>query len=117
MNCSIQERFRTRSRDQKIDSGPKEKEVKILKISLLANARESLHSLTLNLQVEQITDAFRKELVKVLSDNPGKVTIHLKLHDKNENMCVKLFSRSHRVDLTPEFLDWLYKKGIDYSVE
>ena len=116
---SLQERiqYRRRGQDPKTVDGPKEKEFRILAISLLANARESLHSLTLNLNVENISGSFRSELVKVMTDNPGKITVHFILKDKSNKMAVKLFSRSHRIDLTPDLLSWIHKKGIEFSVE
>lgn len=98
-------------------SGPKEKEVRILSISLLANAKESLNAISIQLNVEDITASFRKELVRVLSANPGKITVHFVLKDKTNKMAVKLFSRSHRIDLTTDFLSWLDKKGLEFSVE
>lgn len=119
IRCSLQERiqYKRKGQEQYAATGPKEKEIRILAISLLANARESLHALTLDLDVECISETFRSELVRVMSDNPGKITVHFVLKDKSNKMAVKLFSRSHRVDLTPALLEWIHKKGIGFSVE
>ena len=105
-----------KKRDER-PAGPREKEVKINSISLLANAKDSLSSITLNMNVAQITGVFRTELVAIIAKNPGKLTIHFILRDAGNNMTVKLFSRSHRVDITAEFIAWLEKKEIPYSVE
>jgi DNA polymerase-3 subunit alpha len=118
VRCSLQERIQYKRKGQEREvSGPKEKEVRILSISLLANAKESLNAISIQLNVEDITASFRKELVRVLSANPGKITVHFVLKDKTNKMAVKLFSRSHRIDLTTDFLSWLDKKGLEFSVE
>jgi len=67
--------------------------------------------------VEEISGTFRQELVQVLFRNPGKITVHFVLKDKVNKMAVKVFSRSHRVDLTPDLLNWINKKGIAFTVE
>lgn len=125
IRCSLQERFQKSFRDRGAAAdkkpltlpGPAPKEFKILDISLLANAKETLNALTLYLDIEQITETFRKELLEVLSKNRGKVTLHLVLKDKNEKMAVKLFSRSHKIDLSPELLNWIDKQAFDFLVE
>ncbi len=118
MRCSLQERFSYKKKNGPIqDKGPKEKEVRILGISLLANAKETLNAMTVYLDVEQINASFRKELVNILAGNPGKITVHFVLKDKGNKMAVKLFSRSHRIDLTPELLGWIQKNNLEFIVE
>ncbi|MFA5769456.1 MAG: DNA polymerase III subunit alpha [Bacteroidales bacterium] len=118
MKCALQERYSYKKKNGAIqDKGPKEKEVRILGISLLANAKDTLNAMTVYLDVEQINESFRKELVNMLSANPGKITVHFVFKDKGNRMAVKLFSRSHRIDLTPELLDWIHKKNLDFKVE
>lgn len=118
MKCSLQERFSYKKKNGAVqDKGPKEKEVRILEISLLANAKDTLNTMTMYLDVEQINASFRKELVNMLAGNPGKITVHFVLKDKGNRMAVKLFSRSHRIDLTPELLEWIQKKNLEFNVE
>ncbi|MDY0175113.1 MAG: DNA polymerase III subunit alpha, partial [Bacteroidales bacterium] len=125
VRCSLQERFQRtfRNRGAAADRnpvtspGPVPKEFKVLNISLLANAKDTLNALTIYLNVEEITEAFRKELVHVISKNPGKIALHIDIKDKNENMAVKVFSRSYKIDLTQDLLGWIDKKAIDFSVE
>jgi DNA polymerase-3 subunit alpha len=118
MKCSLQERFSYKKKNGAVqDKGPKEKEVRILEISLLANAKDTLNTMTMYLDVEQINASFRKELVNMLAGNPGKITVHFVLKDKGNRMAVKLFSRSHRIDLTPELLKWIQKKNLEFNVE
>lgn len=125
VRCSLQERFQRtfRNRGAAADRnpvtspGPVPKEFKILNISLLANAKDTLNALVICLNVEEITEAFRKELIQVISKNPGKIALHINIKDKNENMAVKVFSRSHKIDLTQDLLGWIDKKAIDFSVE
>ncbi|MDD2289100.1 MAG: DNA polymerase III subunit alpha [Bacteroidales bacterium] len=118
VKCLHQERVQYKRKGQEeTTTSPKEKELRIQEISLLSNARESLQSITMDLGVEQISGTFRTELVRVLSENPGKITVHFVLKDKANKMAVKVFSRSHRIDLTPDFLNWIQKKGIAFSVE
>lgn len=118
MKCSLQERFSYKKKNGAVqDKGPKEKEVRIQEISLLANAKDTLNTMTMYLDVDQINASFRKELVNMLAGNPGKITVHFVLKDKGNKMAVKLFSRSHRIDLTPKLLEWVQKKNLEFNVE
>ena len=118
IKCTLQERDQYKRKGQEAqEAGPKEKELRIQEILLLSNARESLQSITMDLGVEEISGTFRQELVQVLFRNPGKITVHFVLKDKVNKMAVKVFSRSHRVDLTPDLLNWINKKGIAFTVE
>ena len=84
----------------------------------MANTKdEFIKSLTLILPVEKVNKEFRKELVKALKSNKGKKQLNLNMIDYTNQLAVEFFSRKYKIDVTPELLDFIEHKNIDYKVE
>lgn len=117
VSCTLQERPTFGKDRNKPTTGPREKEIRLNALSLLANAKDALKAITLTFDVTQITPAFRDELARVLTDNKGNTKVQLHVRDEAHQLAVTFFSRSHRVDITNDLLLWLNQQHIPFTVE
>ena len=91
--------------------------MRVKKITMLGNVTESLlKSFAINLTTSQITEDFRKKLVKLLKENKGKTPINLFLYDPKTRYNIEFFSKKFQVAVTNEFLYGLRDLGISYTV-
>jgi DNA polymerase-3 subunit alpha len=106
----LQSRFR-----KKDDKRPEEWELKIHSVHLLAHACDDLvQAVQLVLPVEELTPPFIERLQDVVQKNQGSTALQLHLTERENNLSVPLFSRSLRVALTPEFIDFIQTENINY---
>jgi len=78
------------------------------KVALLSEIKENLFSkITLHIPVENITDEFIKEIMNLIKKNKGKINLNFSLLNSVDNTSVKLFSRTERVGLTDDFIEFL----------
>ena len=85
----------------------KELEFRIKSIQLLSNAKDELiHNLSIRIPLEEVNDDFI-ENIKKHTAKPGKVLIKFTIHDMEEKMSIEMFSRSQRVELTNQLIDYL----------
>lgn len=119
LHCLIQERPIFSAKDQiaRNKNLPREKEIRIIGMKLLANAKEEVKSLTLKLYTDSIDAAFRSELLKMLRRNKGKrMELHIVLADRRSKISADFFSRTLYIDFDPALFEWLDRKGIEYSI-
>jgi len=91
-------------------------ELKIRKVTLLANVKDELIAqVCLKLPVDIITPAFRRELVAALQEHAGATRLNVKLIDQESQMVVDFFSRSFRVSMNPGLVAFLERNGIEYT--
>ena len=91
-------------------------ELKIRKITLLANVKDELITqVCLKLPVDIITSEFRRELVAVLQEHSGATRLNIKMVDQANQIVVDFFSRSFRVSMNPGLLAFLERNGIGYT--
>jgi len=87
--------------------GDNELEIRVKTISMLANVREEMvKSISIIVPVQYITDELIMEL-KECTNHKGKVELHFKVFDKTENITVDLFSRTQRITLSDELMNYL----------
>ncbi len=119
VKCAIMPKFYAKPKDEDAaeNKGPVECELKIRKMSLLANIKDDfIKELIVNLPVNKVTKEFRKELVKAVKANKGKKTLSFKELDYENQIAVEVYSRKCKVDVTTEFLDFLQQHNLEYSV-
>ncbi|NCB67395.1 MAG: DNA polymerase III subunit alpha [Bacteroidia bacterium] len=79
---------------------PKELELKIQKIDLFREVKDSLiDSLTLTLPLQQLDEDLLTELSDMVLSNKGNVNLYMHVVDENSPNKVKLFSRQNRMKL------------------
>lgn len=104
--------------ESKENAAPIECELKIRKITLLANTKEEfIKEFTINIPVTVIDKNFRAELIKALKANKGKKALSVKALDYEHEIAVDFFSRKQKVDVTPELIDFLAHHNIEYKVD
>lgn len=104
--------------ESKENAAPVECELKIRKITLLANTKEEfIKEFTINIPVTVIDKNFRAELIKALKANKGKKALSVKALDYEHEIAVDFFSRKQKVDVTPELIDFLAHHNIEYKVD
>jgi len=80
----------------------------VSKVALLSEIKDNLFSrLTLQISVENINDKFISELISLVKKNKGKINLNFALLNSADNTSVKMFSRTERVGLTDEFIEFL----------
>ncbi len=89
-----------------------ELELKVNKITLLENVREELiRSITLKLPFSEINDEIINQLINVSDKNKGKILLKFKIYDRTEGVAVDLFSRTKKIQLTDDFMEFLKKNS------
>ena len=90
-----------------------ELELKVSKITLLSNVRDELiNSVTLKLPVAEINEDLITRLIQISDSNKGKILLKFKLYDRTDGVTVDLFSRTRKINLSDEFLEFLNKNSI-----
>ena len=120
MKCAIMPRIYGKPQDEenKENTTPVECDLKIRKITLLANTKEEfIKKLTINVPIKRLSPAFRKELLKQLKEHKGKKMLALNLLDYDKGYSVEFFSRKFKVDVNPGLLDFLAHHNLEFKVE
>jgi DNA polymerase-3 subunit alpha len=85
-----------------------ELELKIRNIYLLSSVRDELvKSIQIKLPVDLITDAFMDEFARYTQKSGGNTNLRILVYDPAENVSVDMFSRSQRILLSDELVDFL----------
>jgi len=95
-----------------------EPELKIASIDLLSNTKETMiKSLSLKFQVQELTPDVIKQIQILAEQNKGKTILKFLIYDNSSKVWVEMFSRTHKVNLTSEFVNFLeLHKEIDYKI-
>jgi DNA polymerase III subunit alpha len=87
-----------------------ELELKVKSMSLLANAREDLiKSISIDIPLSYISNDSVNELNELFEKNKGDVHLKFRITEKEENIAVNMFSRSRRISLSAEVMDFIRK--------
>lgn len=120
VTCAIQERplFGAARDEAEKNNGPREKEVRIQGMQLLANTKENIKEIRMILPLEQVTGAFCEEICKVFKAkrNQGKVNVFFTLIDRKHKLSLDVFSRACHLELNPQVLEFLENSGLDYKL-
>ena len=123
VKCAIMPKIYSKPADKdnltnKENASPVECELKIRKITLLANTKdEFIKSFTINLPTDKIDKKFNKDLLKAIKANKGKKMLSINVLDYEHQIAVEFFSRKYKLDVTPEFIDFVEHYNLNYKVE
>lgn len=99
-------------------AAPVECELKIRRITLLANTKdEFIKRFMVNIPVKKIDKSFRKELIQQLKENKGKKLLSLKVLDYENQIAVEFYSKKYKIDVNQGFLDFLEHHNLEYNVD
>lgn len=96
-----------------------ELEFKVREITLLSEIRESkIKSINLRIQISDLSASLMKGLDQMAKKYKGNTNLKFLIFDPIEKVWVEMFSRSHRVDLSPEFMNFLKSHPeIEFKIE
>lgn len=78
------------------------------KVELLSELKETKFSkLSLQLSIDSINDDFINEFLNIIKKNKGKINLIFSIYNSLDNTSIKLFSRTERVGLTDEFVEFI----------
>jgi DNA polymerase-3 subunit alpha len=86
-------------------------ELRIKNIYLLSSVRDELvRNIHIKLPIDMVNDVFISEFSGLVQNGGhGNVNLKIMVFDPDENIAVEMFSRSRKVDLNDEFIDYLMK--------
>lgn len=92
-------------------------ELKVQKIDLLENVKESVFStMKLKMDISQVNEALIATIEGLFKTNAGKCNVEFFVEDPAENMSVKLFSKAFKVAVNSELTMELDKMGATYEL-
>ena len=94
----------------------KELEVKIVSIMQLSELRDSIKEVTVQLPVEEVTHELIGGLSERVRESKGDTLLRVNVFDRNTQVVLNLYSRSHRVCLSQSLVDYLEDNQINYSI-
>ena len=94
----------------------KELEVKIVSIMQLSELRDSIKEVTVQLPVEEVTHELIGGLSERVRESKGDTLLRVNVFDRNTQVVLNLYSRSHRVTLSQSLVDYLEENQIRYSM-
>ena len=93
---------------------PEELEFRILSIQHLADVTESIDSIRIELDINEVSPMFTQMIIEKAENNKGKATLSFTIVDRSSNVKIKLSSKKYRVEPTTEFMEFLDNNGINY---
>jgi len=93
-------------------------EVKVNTIFLLSEVKEQMiRNISISIPAASITDELIEEMKLMINNGEGKVALKLRIYDPEEKIGVDMFSRSKKVSLSDEFIEFLDSYSeLDYKV-
>ena len=97
---------------------PSSLELKINKIRLLMEEKDKLiKKINIMLPLHDLNLGMIEELSSMIKANPGSCNLFFKVIDGEENMAIDLMSKSIRLNVTAELIDYLeMNENIDFSI-
>lgn len=93
-----------------------ELEFKIVSMTQLSEMRDSIKEMCVQLPVEDVTAQLIGELSERVRASKGDTLLRLNVFDRQAHVSVNLFSKSHKVTLSQELVDYLDENDIKYSI-
>ena len=96
---------------------PEELELKIRTITMLYEVREQqIKGITITLPLAEVNDILIDDFIKLSSKDKAKVLLKFKIVDPENRVSVDLFSRSYKVNITNEFVNFLKDNEMDFKL-
>ncbi|MBR0362226.1 MAG: DNA polymerase III subunit alpha, partial [Alistipes sp.] len=94
---------------------PAELEYKITSIQHLADIADTIKAIRLELEVHDVCSTLTDMLLDAISRNSGKASLQITVTDAHEDVKIRL-SSSYRVEPTTDFMEFLKRNEINYSI-
>ncbi len=87
---------------------PDEPEIKVKQIHMLTDIREELiKSVQLKIKLNDLNEEIINEISKFTGNAKGKALLKFEIYDREDQLNIGMFSRSQRLDITDQFLNYL----------
>ncbi|MBQ3582103.1 MAG: DNA polymerase III subunit alpha [Alistipes sp.] len=93
-----------------------ELEFKILSMQQLAEVRDSVKEVHIQIPIEDITHDFVEEFSTHVRKSKGKTLLRLTVTDRKMGTSLNLYSKRYRVEMTQRLTDYLDKNEFKYSL-
>ena len=93
-------------------------EFKALQIELLSEVRRKyVKSVTINLQLNIISEIIIEEIEELAKNNKGSTLLKFKIYDPESNLSLQFFSRNSKIELTDSMLKYFEERpDIGYTI-
>ena len=108
--------IRGRVQERPYSKEPGELEYKISSIQHLADVAESISSIRIDLNINDVCPTLTDTLIDAMKRMSGKTNVQFIVHDSVDNVKVKLISKKHRVAPTAEFMEFLDSNELNYYI-
>ena len=95
----------------------KELEFKITSMVQLQEMRDTMiKEMVVLLPVEDVTETLIRDLTAKVRESKGDTLLRLSVYDREAQVSLRLFSKSHKVSLTQSLVGYLEDNNINYSI-
>ena len=92
-------------------------EFKIVGMMQLQEVRDTMiKELHLQLPIMELTERLIADLTAAFKRSKGSTLVRMRLYDPDEGVQLRLFSKSYRVELTTDLVDFLEQNEIQYTI-
>ncbi len=95
---------------------PAELEFKIVSVQQLADVAESISSIRIDLNINDVCSTLTNMFVEQVQKSAGTTQLFFNIYAPGDDVHVKLSSRRYRIAPTVEFMDFLENNNINYTV-
>ena len=111
----VQEKYRLSQEDVAAGKPAPPYVFRLRKVTLLGNlSDEVLTGFNLDIETPSLTEAFRKDFVKVIKKHKGNIPLNIFIFDPQTRYRIQFYSKKYQVAVTSEFIQDLHKIGIDH---
>ena len=106
-----------RGRVQPKPYNDQELEFKIISMVQLQEMRDTMiKEMYVHLPIEDVTEKLIRELTQKVKESKGDTLLRLSVYDREAQVSLGLFSKSHKVSLSPSLVGFLDDNHIHYSI-
>ncbi|MBP5676469.1 MAG: DNA polymerase III subunit alpha [Bacteroidales bacterium] len=111
----VQEKYRLSQEDAAAGKPAPPYVFRLRKVTLLGNlSDEVLTGFNLDIETPTLTEAFRKDFVKVIKKHKGNIPLNIFIFDPQTRYRIQFYSKKYQVAVTSEFIQDLHRIGIDH---
>ncbi len=93
-----------------------ELEFKIVSIVQLSEVRDMIRELSLSLPIEDVSKTLGTDLLKVIRKSKGQTLLRVNVFDREAHVIANFTSRSLKLGLTQQLVDYLDENEINYTI-
>lgn len=99
-------------------NNPNEFEFKANTIEMLSDLQgKAFNKISLKLSIDNLDENIIAEIQQKVEDNKGNATLNFLIFEPASKIWVQMFSRTHKVNVSPELIQFLEDNSIAYKVE